>query len=85
MEGLEPKTDREIMLMIGGKIDTLSSSIDKFAEALEKLEEIKIVNMEARLDKAEKFINEWGGIGKFILIAVSVLAIFNFMINFFKK
>jgi ABC-type antimicrobial peptide transport system permease subunit len=70
---IQATTDREIMIALSGKIDNQNSKMDnladameKFAESLEKLEVTKVGDIEKRVDKLEKWANEWSGVYKFI-------------------
>lgn len=70
---MEPTTDREIMIQLDTNIKSLGGAIEKLAISLEKLEEGKIKTIEDRLDKVDKWINQWQGVHKFFLI-ISLLA-----------
>ena len=75
MDSLQPTTDREIMIKLDSKMDNLAAALERFADTLENLEVNKLADIEKRLDKTEKFINEWGGVWKFVLIAGGILSI----------
>lgn len=72
---MEPITDREIMIRLDGNVTHLSQAIERFANALEKLETIKIKDHELRIKKVERFVSEWAGAYKIIAIVGLVLGI----------
>lgn len=72
---MEAITDREIMIRLDTNISQLKESIEKFARALENLEEIKIKDHEIRLNKIEKWVSEWSGAYKIIAVIGLILGI----------
>lgn len=72
---MEPITDREIMIRLDSNVSQLRESIERFAKALENLEEIKIKDHEIRLNKIEKWVSEWSGAYKIIAILALILGI----------
>lgn len=74
MDKLEPTTDREIMIEMKGDMKEMSASINRLAQAIERLETNKISAIETRLSKLEKFMNEWGGVLKIISIGALLLS-----------
>jgi hypothetical protein len=91
MEGLEPKTDREIMMVMASginaqntKIDGLTDAVERIAIVIEKLETNKIGSIEKRLGVLEKWYNEWGGVLKLVTIASLVLGIITALAFWFK-
>ena len=73
---MEPTTDREIMIRLDSNVSQLRDSIERFAVALEKLEETKIKDHEMRLMKIEKWQSEWAGAYKILTIAALALSLF---------
>jgi len=71
---MEPTTDREIMIRLDSNVAQLRDSIERFAIALEKLEETKIKDHEARIMKIEKWQSEWAGAYKILIIAALALS-----------
>lgn len=71
---LQPKTEREIMIGMAGEMKEMSGAITRLAEAVEKLETHKIGEIDKRLSKVEKFMNEWSGFYKFVTLAALVLS-----------
>lgn len=69
---MEAITDREVMIQLDSNIKQLRDSIEKFAKSLENLEETRIKELEIRVDKLEKWKNEWSG-GLKILLIISVI------------
>jgi hypothetical protein len=74
---MEPITDREIMVKLDANVSQLKDSIERFANALEKLEETKIKDHEDRLMKMEKWVSEWSGAYKVIALTALAIGIFN--------
>ncbi len=74
---MEAITDREIMLKLDANVSQIKDSIERFAAALEKLEETKIKDHEDRLIRVEKWIAEWSGAYKIIALAALAIGIFN--------
>ena len=73
---MEPTTDREIMIRLDSNVSQLRDSIERFAVALEKLEETKIKDHETRIMKIEKWQSEWAGAYKILTIAAISLSLF---------
>lgn len=81
---MEPNTDREIMIRLDGNVNSLREAIERFAKALENLEETKIKEHELRLTKIEKWMAEWSGAYKIIAVAALVLGIIATLKSFIK-
>ena len=85
---INPETPRELTIMLIGRIDQLSTSIDGLGERFEKFEEIKISAMEKELDELKDWRNEWMGAWRFIVVATGFLTIASLIFGilvFFKK
>ena len=81
---MEPITDREIMLKLDSNVSQLKDSIERFAAALEKLEETKIKDHDDRITKIEKWMSEWSGAYKIIAMAALLMGIFNLIKPYLK-
>jgi len=81
---MELITDREILVKLDANVSQLKDSIERFAEALEKLEETKIKDHDDRINKIEKWMNEWAGAYKVIAIVALVISVFNALKPYFK-
>jgi len=82
MAGIEPQTEREIYISLSGEVKSLRESIERFGNQLLSLENNKFSNHELRIEGLERIEQErkgmWKlvvGIGLFLSIAVSVIAI----------
>lgn len=82
MNAADPRNDRELLLALSHQVERLSEAIERFAETLQDFEEKKIMEMDKRIKELEKWQHEWGGVYKFILIALSVLTIFSIIIRY---
>ncbi len=69
----EPKTDRELLLQLNGNVQNLAVAIEKFSEALEKIEVEKIQAQDKRIAALEKVWLQMNGAWKFILVVWSIL------------
>jgi hypothetical protein len=91
MDGLQPQTEREIILMMASnltatntKMDNLTGAVEKLATTIEKLETNKIGSIERRIEKLEKWHNESSGVVKFIPHVSLVLGIIVILLQLFK-
>lgn len=66
---IEPKNDREIMLLMAQRMENFSQNIERIAGAIENLEKVKFDSLEKRISKLEKFMYQWVG----AMIAVNFL------------
>ena len=64
----QPKTNRELMLQLSEQVKRLSQTIEKFADRLERFEEEKLVAINSRIEKIERWQSEWNGSWKFWII-----------------
>ncbi len=81
---MEAITDREIMLKLDANVSQLKDSIERFADALEKLEETKIKDHNDRILKIEKWMSEWSGAYKIIALTALAIGIFNALKPYLK-
>jgi len=81
---MEPITDREIMIRLDSNVSQLRDTIERFAEALEKLEDTKIKDHNERILKLEKWVSEWSGAYKVMAIIALALGIFNALKSFIR-
>lgn len=72
---MEAVTDREIMIKLDANVASLRDSIDRFAKALETLEETKVKDLDSRLKIMERFVHEWAGVYKLIAIIGLILGV----------
>ncbi len=86
-----PNSDREIILMMASnltatntKMDNLTLAVERLATTIERLETTKIGSIEKRIEKLEKWYNEWSGVLKFISICSLVLGIIGILLQVFK-
>lgn len=84
MTQLEPQTDREILIIVNAKVDQLCESIERFAANLEKLETTKVLKLEERVTKIEKWQSEWGGAYKVLAIIAMILSLVSAIKVFMK-
>jgi anti-sigma-K factor RskA len=78
---MEAKTERELIIQVDGKLNTMATSVERLAGILERLETVKFEAHESRITKLEKFTNQWGG----ALIAFNIAAIIlGILISIFK-
>lgn len=78
---MEAKTDRELIIQVDGKLNTMATSVERLADILLRLETVKFEAHESRITKLEKFTNQWGG----ALIAFNIGAIIvGILISIFK-
>lgn len=94
---MEPKTDREILLLVSQKVDTIeekftdaiervSESLEKLADSFEKMETTKLQNIDERLQKIEQWRLEIkGGYRVAVAIASVVGAGVGYLINYLMK
>lgn len=94
---MEPKTDREILLLVSQKVDTIeekftdaigrvSDSLEKLAESFEKMETTKLQKIDERLQKIEQWRLEIkGGYRVAVAIASVVGAGVGYLINYLMK
>ena len=75
----KPRTDRELLLDVVGRLDNVSESMGRIADTLEKLENNKIASHDVRITKLEKWMNEWGGALKVIVILLLVVQIITYV------
>lgn len=87
----ELKSDREIMIHLSGNItlankrmDSLSETVEKFVKAIERLEEIKIKDIDVRTTKIEHKLSEMAGVVKFLAFAATLLGMLSILIAFWK-
>lgn len=52
---MEPQTDREIMMKIDSKLDSSIEAIERIANTLERLENVKFEEHDSRIASLEKF------------------------------
>lgn len=72
---MEANTEREEIIKLDGKIDKLDGKVDYVVESLErviaqfeKLETTRLQDFEKRLLIVEKWISEWKGVHRALLI-----------------
>ena len=94
---MEPKTDREILLLVSQKVDTMedkfaagidrvSDAVEKLATSLDKMETTKLQKIDERLQKIEQWRLEIkGGYRVAVAIASVVGAGVGYLINYFMK
>lgn len=80
--GIESKTEREELITLDGKIDRLDGKVDYVLESLErvitqfeKLETTRLQDFEKRLITVERWISEWKGVHRALLIISLLLGI----------
>lgn len=52
---MEAKTDREIMIQMNGKMDTFAETMERIADTLDRLENVKFEGHETRITALERF------------------------------
>ena len=94
---MQPKTEREILLLVSQKVDTIeekftdaiervSESLEKLADSFEKMETTKLQNIDERLQKIEQWRLEIkGGYRVAIAIASVIGAGVGYLINYLMK
>jgi len=94
---MEPKTDRELLLLVNhqvanmeekftGAIERVSDSLEKLAKSFEKMETTKLQKHDERLQKIEAWIQEIkGGYKTAIAISAAVGTGLGYLINFLTK
>lgn len=89
--GLEPVTDREIMMQLSGEIretnlnmQHFSKAVEGFASSLKELETTKVKDHEERIVRLEKIATEGVGIYKFIGFGLIVLTIISISVALMK-
>jgi len=94
---MEPKTEREILLLVSQKVDTIeekftdaisrvSDSLEKLADSFEKMETTKLQKIDERLQLIEQWRLEIkGGYRVAIAIASVVGAGVGYLINYLMK
>lgn len=89
--GIEPKTDRELIISLSGQIENLAHSIDEFGNKLLKLEEGKVAEHDKRLLKIEnRNLRQDGAIRLVaiiwsVLTGIGIVAIIGFVNYLFKR
>ncbi len=78
----EPQNDRELLLDLNQQVKRLSRAIEDFSDKLTIFEEKKIADMEKRVKELEKWQNEWGGVYKCVLSALSIGTIYSIIIRY---
>lgn len=73
---MEPVTEREILIRLDSNVSQLSDTIERFAKALEKLEETKIKDHEERLTVIENWRSEFSGAYKIVALVGLLLGMF---------
>lgn len=81
---IDAVTEREILIRLDSNVSQLSDTIERFAKALEKLEETKIKDHEDRLSDIEKWKNEFSGAYKVIALMGLLLSVFATLRTFLK-
>ena len=83
---IKPETEREIYLNLNNEVRNLSAAIERFGAQLLNLENTKFNNHELRIENLERTEQErkgmWKfviGIGIFLSIAVSMIALKTFL------
>ena len=74
---MDAKTDRELIIQVHGKVESLAESVDRLATVVEKFETVKFGAIEQRVSRIERIMNRWGGaiIAFNLFITVSALLI----------
>jgi len=74
---MEPQTDRELIIQVDTKMDSLAENMGRLAAIVERLETTKFTAFDDRIKKLEKFQNQWGGALMLINIIVAFVAIYS--------
>jgi len=85
---IQANTEREEIIKLDGKIDRLDGKVDYVVESLErvisafeKLEATKLSDHELRLIAVEKWISEWKGVHRSLLILSLLIGLASFVIT----
>lgn len=73
---MEPQTDREIIIQVDGKLDSLTQNVERLATIVERLETTKFEELDERIKSLEKFQNQWGGVLIAFNIIIAIIAIY---------
>lgn len=68
---MEAKSEREVLIKLDSKVSQLAESIDRLTTMLEKLEDIKLKDLEQRLSAIERWMSGWRG----VYVAISIVAL----------
>ncbi len=82
---MEPITDREELITLNGEIKQLRQTIERYGEALLRLEDTKINDQEERITKIERWWSEWQGVYKLVSLLALALGIFSTLAVLFSK
>jgi len=74
---MEPKTEREILIQVSGKVDNLTEGVIRLANALESLESGKIEDHGKRISAMENTLSKYKG--GFITLGI-LLTVLNLLI-----
>lgn len=69
----EPQTDREYLMQLAIKFDNLSESMDRVANAIERMESNKFEPLEKRVASIEKWQSEQTAVKVFLRYAITFL------------
>lgn len=79
---MEPKNDRELIIQVHGKVESLAESVDRLATVIERFETVKFSALEERVSRMERIINRWGGaaiaFNLFITLSAVLIAFFEY-------
>lgn len=79
---MEAKTDRELMIQMNGKMDRFAETMERIADTLNRLENVKFEGHEERISALERFQSKWAGVLVAFNITMAVLAL---LIAYFKN
>lgn len=87
-----PETPGEKLITLDGKIDRLDNKVDyvvdsleRVVTALERLETTRLSDHEVRIMTIEKWISEWKGVHRSLLILSILLGIGSLIVSFVAK
>ena len=79
---MDAKTDRELIIQVHGKVESLAESVDRLATVVEKFDTVKFAALEERVSRMERIINRWGGaaiaFNLFITLSALLIAFFEY-------
>lgn len=69
----EPKTDRELLIMVASEVKGLREAVQELNATFTKFEEVRVQNLDERLTKVESIIHKAEGGWRVIAIIGAVL------------